>query len=80
MDEQIEREVGRINGILGAKGVTLYTVKRGGSYSIFLEKPGERRTLKSLLYHGISGMECYLLLSNTRTIRESNFPGIARCF
>jgi hypothetical protein len=80
MEKQIEQEVGRINGILGAKGMTLYTVKQGASYSIFLEKASDKRTIKSMLYYSISELECFLLLSNIREIKRNNFPGIARCF
>jgi hypothetical protein len=80
MEKQIEKEVGRINGILGAKGMTLYTVKQGSSYNIFLEKADRTKTLRSLLYYSISDMECFLLLSNIREIKRNNFSGIARCF
>ncbi|MCX6774458.1 MAG: hypothetical protein NTY68_05710 [Candidatus Micrarchaeota archaeon] len=80
MEQQIGKEVERINGILGAKGMTLYTVKQGASYSIFLEKASDKRTIKSMLCYGISELECFLLLSNTREIKRNNFSGIARCF
>jgi hypothetical protein len=80
MEQQIEMEVGRINGILGAKGMAIYAIRRGSSYTIFLEKASESRTIRSLLYQAVSPVECFLLLSNIREIKENNFPGIARCF
>jgi hypothetical protein len=80
MEHEIEDEVGRINGILGAKGMMIYAIRHGSSYTLFLEKASESRTIRSLLYQAVSPMECLLLLSNIRDIKENHFSGIARCF